>query len=919
MAPVIYGGSDWRWKWPISDIDRQLHHLDTLAQEPAGEVTGPAQETTECDATTKKIDGQDGSPSSTAIGTYEHLRAPSTIPPSTRTPSPCPPSSSLSAFSSQPPGSSSPAAALPSSPPQPLPQPPESSDAASINPDQVARSSGFADEMKTAKGGDVVLPPITAWHDIDSDISMPTGVEEGVGPNPYGDIYLRPRPPSSASTSSKQPRLLVGAPGPYEEKIQNVVRPPTCSPASDLSPSDGPKEHDPSENEFRNNAVAALKKCRCWDEDLFRDFRDEAISAGFHRTMESFRGLVLRSTNEVIARSSYIQNDGQTVHIDESNFPMVRWFGERNALTPAADALFGADGSIPPVLCAASAPLDLAMEVANLPIARGRRIVVSFEATDFAADGSLIASVTKPTVQQTFFQRTDFTKYAAVAARQLGVPGKDSRCNTKQHLAAAQDPYIFIAPGVTAFRGNENLGFPFLHQPVKLDVITSATWTDQPDAKGGYYRRELDQAALLQRLNLIGLTAADHQRDEAEDLKNWVKWNPELGDLPKPAEIHPMLIISVPGCIQGGRHPRKAVANSLKHFRLSHARYFSTILVACGNDRDLALEMDQIVNADVYQDYDKEKRIGKWHWDAGLLTFGANGQLDWIGRQGRKIYHESGDDKLEKRISSEDGIDVTAHRRRSSALSILGGALRENTAMQREAEMTYAVDGAKEKIMVAELLEQSSVGDVVNIDTSRSSTVGGAALARRSSQSPDKKDLDEFARRKRQEARKSLLERSPDDELRRGSKDTAPPDESRREFKSMDPQNIPGPPDMKGMVQAAVEKSTRRQSISELAQERKLLAVPKPRTIIMRSPDDKMYDRVQTLANAVSDQINVKLVQNYTRVRDARIQAKNATTNYSKRQHLVQKREYKIELDRGNRSAKLGSSSGRLAAAFRSG
>ena len=115
-----------------------------------------------------------------------------------------------------------------------------------------------------------------------------------------------------------------------------------------------------------------------------------------------------------------------------------------------------------------------------------------------------------------------------------------------------------------------------------------------------WYQNTRDQNSLLDRLNLIGLTAIQAQRDI---------------DATQP--------IIVMGCF--GQQPRDAVAHSLKQWRRRFSNHFHSIFVCTGagcipdnHETELANYMDTIANTRVYKLLENEKLLHyllPWHWD----------------------------------------------------------------------------------------------------------------------------------------------------------------------------------------------------------------------------------------------------------------------------------------------------------------
>lgn len=85
----------------------------------------------------------------------------------------------------------------------------------------------------------------------------------------------------------------------------------------------------------------------------------------------------------------------------------------------------------------------------------------------------------------------------------------------------------------------------------------------------------------------------------------------------------PILILSIPGLYDRGRHPRDAIALSLKHMRQEYASHFHAIIVSCGPDLELAKMIELGVNGD----WDTSASLAPPEWDQELLDLSVNPEL----------------------------------------------------------------------------------------------------------------------------------------------------------------------------------------------------------------------------------------------------------------------------------------------------
>lgn len=200
---------------------------------------------------------------------------------------------------------------------------------------------------------------------------------------------------------------------------------------------------------------------------------------------------------------------------------------------------------------------------------------------------------------EAFMLRSDLEPFLTQASKRLSVSASSS---LGEHFSARHDPYGLYCEDVVLFRQNSTKGYTFLERPVIFDLIlysmTSSRPTlrrakhEQSDQNGEYsseytseYASEVDVKALDLRLQLLAESALKMHQEHEE-----------------PQKEAPILILALPGCLDGQRHPVAGVARIVSQFREKFADQFSAIVLACGSDdENLIKQVDGIVNEDFNQ------------------------------------------------------------------------------------------------------------------------------------------------------------------------------------------------------------------------------------------------------------------------------------------------------------------------------
>mmetsp|Transcript_70265 Transcript_70265/g.132581 ORF Transcript_70265/g.132581 Transcript_70265/m.132581 type:complete len:1108 (+) Transcript_70265:72-3395(+) len=378
----------------------------------------------------------------------------------------------------------------------------------------------------------------------------------------------------------------------------------------------------------RCEATALARPCDgSWSSSQWFETRKRLIESGQLGQLRTLVQAAQLSTEKALRRKSYVSEDAVVVDLSThlSPTPAICWYGRENVYVPeelvrgASSSLQCMDGECvePPLVVASSSVFEV---ISQLTLFNDtdvdRKVLVAMEVSDFESDGTPSVNVMRVAspIQQGLMLCSDFGRFAEASTRGRM---RGAACTVRDHLSAAEDPYVFVCLDLTVFRGPQEDGYPFLERPCRVHAIITAMPTSRPALsiantsdsvtarQTEWYACESDQRALLERLNLIGLIAL--QEHTPNDGKNLV------------------LVINALGCDRG-LHPRDAVANSLKHWRRRFARFFHCVIVACGPDEALARHFDSVINHHVYACVDNATSpiMGDWHWDERYLRLHVN-------------------------------------------------------------------------------------------------------------------------------------------------------------------------------------------------------------------------------------------------------------------------------------------------------
>jgi hypothetical protein len=290
-----------------------------------------------------------------------------------------------------------------------------------------------------------------------------------------------------------------------------------------------------------------------------------------------------RGTQEALRSKSYTLANGKVLKLSQYCCvnPVVRWLGKENAAWLPNSVLADRQSDNTQLKFWPMEEVEVALTLADQRKGvRAGPLAISIEATQFCDNGTQLNL--KPSInviECTLALQSDFREYASLAPQ-----GLNGRCSLRDHLTAAEDPYVFVCSGVTVFRGQSSNGFPFLDMPFTADVVVSARSFRQARIaastnKTEFFEDPIHYHALLDRLDLIALAAMEQSQD-----------------------LHTSVVGPLPSLVLGIRpaiYPKHALAMALKHWRHKYAGSFADIVIACGTgstSEKLARDLDAIVN-----------------------------------------------------------------------------------------------------------------------------------------------------------------------------------------------------------------------------------------------------------------------------------------------------------------------------------
>eukprot|EP00746_Dinoflagellata_sp_MGD_P030308 gnl/MRDRNA2_/MRDRNA2_171873_c0_seq1.p1 gnl/MRDRNA2_/MRDRNA2_171873_c0~~gnl/MRDRNA2_/MRDRNA2_171873_c0_seq1.p1 ORF type:complete len:820 (-),score=159.20 gnl/MRDRNA2_/MRDRNA2_171873_c0_seq1:84-2543(-) len=360
--------------------------------------------------------------------------------------------------------------------------------------------------------------------------------------------------------------------------------------------------------------------------------------------------------------------------------PVQHWLSSQNAfvsMEPDPPGLMA-----PPMIVTTASPLDVAVQLSDLK--SKPRLVMAFDATYFNKEGGLwpMSSYGETSIQQHFFLRTDLASYMEHAQSRhegdmksnltaaedpwvLGCEGVTIfREGPEKGYAFRETPAIIdvIVSAMVSQRPLVRIENGRVQETVAENFILQSFTKhhherhlpEQDDEDLGrkkeWYAEEFQHVALLDRLRVTVSAASvlsemrrpygeTRRRGSARKARDSVRNSLESYEIDAPegpdANGHllppradrpsgkglPILIMSVPGCYDRGKHPRDAVALSLRILRQEYGSLFHSIVLCCGPDKQLAETMEKGINGGDSLD---ASELVPSQWPNELLQFSVN-------------------------------------------------------------------------------------------------------------------------------------------------------------------------------------------------------------------------------------------------------------------------------------------------------
>lgn len=318
------------------------------------------------------------------------------------------------------------------------------------------------------------------------------------------------------------------------------------------------------------------------------------------------------------------------------------------ALAGVKELCCGEDGKTPPVIVALDG--EMCCLEGNMP---GNN-------TSLNTKGRPGAHAARPLMPEQpslrdFFLRTNAQAFVAEAERRLALA---SSAPLSAHLTAMEDPYVLYCNDVVFFREGAAAGYKFVENPVVFDAIlytmsparpltTAISWCDAPEDgfeplvssqdrrdNEDYVMKE-DERAFFQRLTLLAESAVSESQPSVDQPTERRSSSKERKEKIKP--VLPILVLGLPGCLNGKGHPLGGVSRLLHGLRERFAEQFCAIVVACGPESNQGKSVDSMVNSDFYELDDLPGVIEEANWSPHLKTLLANKS---ISTRWKKAVHQ---------------------------------------------------------------------------------------------------------------------------------------------------------------------------------------------------------------------------------------------------------------------------------------
>jgi len=209
-----------------------------------------------------------------------------------------------------------------------------------------------------------------------------------------------------------------------------------------------------------------------WNTLRWLEVREQLLEEGRVQDFKLLMKAVRDTTDAAVSEQRYELEDGTPVSLHDSlsSAENVRWFGRSNIHVPPTPktSSIGPDTVFPPLIVVDQSPLDCLAQLEFIDDVKKRKVAVVLEVSDFTPDGRLNCGLhvrSTAVTQASMVLRTDTPRFVEVANEAL----RSGKCSVRDHLTAQHDPYVIASPGVTAFRGPREDGFPFFGEPCQCD------------------------------------------------------------------------------------------------------------------------------------------------------------------------------------------------------------------------------------------------------------------------------------------------------------------------------------------------------------------------------------------------------------------------------------------------------------------
>eukprot|EP00930_Biecheleria_cincta_P044370 TRINITY_DN3048_c0_g1_i2.p1 TRINITY_DN3048_c0_g1~~TRINITY_DN3048_c0_g1_i2.p1 ORF type:complete len:1178 (+),score=153.68 TRINITY_DN3048_c0_g1_i2:253-3786(+) len=206
----------------------------------------------------------------------------------------------------------------------------------------------------------------------------------------------------------------------------------------------------------------------------------------------------------------------------------------------------------------------------------GMPIMLVAEVTDFDEHGDIDPRSLSSLGPDDLLLRTDLSRFLENINRDVRGSNHNNaiKCNTiKDYMQDPSSPFLIRCKDVQIFRGPLEDGFPFLKEPVLVDVILMAMAHPRPKLMRVNYQTapstdwydDVGQYnTLIERLDILSHIARVDMKEEHNGTK-------------------PILIMNVPGAYSNIQQPWDAVKTCLKHWKHTFFGDFHSFQICCRN------------------------------------------------------------------------------------------------------------------------------------------------------------------------------------------------------------------------------------------------------------------------------------------------------------------------------------------------